>query len=337
MRFLWNGESWGRLLGIVLVDLVLAGDNALVIALALRGLPVHLQTVGAVWGTLGAVLLRAGCAFAAGVLLPLPGLRLLAGALLVWIALRLVQPRDTSGRRVRGAATLRDAIMVIGLADAAMSFDNVLAITALAGGNAMLLIVGLVISLPLLVWGSRLLSAILTRSPWLVWAGVGVLGYVAGELALRDTLVTTWLESGLIRALGRGLPLALGAAMAGLGVWRTAVPRGPRRRRTRRGNGRTAGGDPAPSSHKSMGASPRDFDTALMLRSVAVRSGYGARRFSCWSCQGLRGSVVVDAPRMFWDDPMCVLLDAATTRCRSGASLLPRGKTSRPPCVCRRI
>jgi YjbE family integral membrane protein len=231
VSFLPNPELWGRLFSIMLIDLMLAGDNALVIALAVRGLPAHVQTRGAVWGTIGAIVLRIGCALAVTIVLDLPGVQILAGALLLWIAFRLVQPRRKPEHRLRETTTLQEAITVIALADVAMSLDNVLAIAAVAAGNVSLLVVGVALSLPLVVWGSRVLAGIMNRSPWLVWAGVGVLGYVAGEMALRDTLTVKWLNSGLIGALAHILPLALASGMVAVGWWLSLSSRTHQQRR----------------------------------------------------------------------------------------------------------
>jgi YjbE family integral membrane protein len=221
--FLLNPEWWGRLFSIMLIDLVLAGDNALVIALAVRSLSPNVQALGAVWGTVGAVGLRIVSALTATIVLDLPGLQIFAAVLLVWIAFRLVHPRPKRGHRLREAGTLGEAISVIALADVAMSLDNVLAIAAVAAGNVLLMVIGVALSLPLVVWGSRVLAAVINRYAWLVWAGGGILGYVAGEMALRDAMTETWLSPGIVGALEQVLPLAVGSAMAAIG-WRLTPP-----------------------------------------------------------------------------------------------------------------
>ena len=113
--------------------------------------------------------------------------------------------------------------MIIALADVAMSLDNVLAIAAAAAGNVSLMVIGVALSLPLVVWGSRVLAAVINRYAWLVWAGGGILGYVAGEMALRDAMTETWLSPGIVGALEQVLPLAVGSAMAAIG-WRLTPP-----------------------------------------------------------------------------------------------------------------
>jgi YjbE family integral membrane protein len=220
-----NPEWWGRLFSIVLIDLVLAGDNALVIALAVRGLSPKVQALGTVWGTAGAVGLRIACALTAAIVLHSPGLQIVAAVLLVGIAFRLVYPRRKGGHQVREATTLREAITVIALADVAMSLDNVLAIAATAAGNVSLMVIGVVLSLPLVVWGSRVLAALINRHTWLVWAGAGVLGYVAGEMALGDPMTQRWMSPGVVDALQQIVPLAVGSGMAAVGWWLAPRPR----------------------------------------------------------------------------------------------------------------
>ena len=221
MSFLPGPELWGRLFGILLVDLVLAGDNAVVIALAVRGLPANVKTLGTVWGTVGAIVLRIACAVAATAVLRLPGAQVLGAAVLLGIAFRVVRPRRTR-EHPRGAAGLGEAIWLISIADTAMSLDNVLAIAAIAAGNAWLMAAGVVLSLPLVVWGSLALADVMDRHAWVVWAGAGVLGYVAGEMALRDPMTTAWLGPGTAGAAAHILPPVAGLGIALIG-WRLSL------------------------------------------------------------------------------------------------------------------
>jgi YjbE family integral membrane protein len=186
-------EFWARLAGIVLIDLTLAGDNALVIALAARTLPPRQQTLGRLWGTAGAVALRLAFIVVATWLLTIPLLQLAGGALLVWIALRLVRQPGGGEAHVREGATLREAIWIIMIADAAMSLDNVLAVAAAAHGDTILVFLGIGLSLPLVVWGSGLLTRLMNRFAWIVWLGGGALGYVAGDMILSDRALERWL------------------------------------------------------------------------------------------------------------------------------------------------
>ena len=212
-------EFWARLASIILIDLTLAGDNALVIALAVRTLPKRQQFFGRLWGTAGAVVLRLAFIVVATWLLAIPLLQAVGGVLLVWIALRLVRQNAEIAGHVRQGTTLREAIWIIMIADAAMSLDNVLAVAAAAHGDLLLVVVGIGLSLPLVVWGSALLAWLMNRLTWIVWLGGGVLGYFAGDMILRDQAVERWLGP-LPRWLEAG-PVLLALLIAALG-WRFA-------------------------------------------------------------------------------------------------------------------
>jgi YjbE family integral membrane protein len=221
-------EFWARLLGIILIDLTLAGDNALVIALAVRTLPPRLKLIGRIWGTAGAVLLRIGFIFITTWLLALPFLQTAGGLLLIWIAIKLVRPQgaEGGGHGVREATSLRDAVWVIIVADAAMSLDNVLAVAGAAKGEMTLVVIGIALSLPLVVFGSALLSMLMERWPWIIWLGGGVLGYVAGDMIMRD-VAAVWL---ITHAWSLAVSCLLAVVIAALGWWyqrieRRAVPK----------------------------------------------------------------------------------------------------------------
>jgi YjbE family integral membrane protein len=185
-------EFWARLASIVLIDLTLAGDNALVIALAVRTLPKRQQLFGRIWGTAGAVVLRLIFIAVATWLLTIPLLQVVGGILLVWIALRLARQDAGADAHVRQGTTLREAVWIIVVADAAMSLDNVLAVAAAAHGDLLLVVFGIGLSLPLVVWGSGLLAWLMNRFTWIIWLGGGVLGYFAGEMILRDRALERW-------------------------------------------------------------------------------------------------------------------------------------------------
>jgi YjbE family integral membrane protein len=185
-------EFWARLASIVLIDLTLAGDNALVIALAVRTLPKRQQLFGRIWGTAGAVVLRLIFIAVATWLLTIPLLQVVGGILLVWIALRLVRQDAGADAHVRQGTTLREAVWIIVVAYAAMSLDNVLAVAAAAHGDLLLVVFGIGLSLPLVVWGSGLLAWLMNRFTWIIWLGGGVLGYFAGEMILRDRALERW-------------------------------------------------------------------------------------------------------------------------------------------------
>ncbi len=219
MTALVEPEFWARLASIVLIDLTLAGDNALVIALAVRTLPQRQQFLGRVWGTAGAVALRLAFIVVATWLLTIPLLQVVGGLLLVWIALRLVRQDAAGDAHVRQGTTLREAVWIIMVADAAMSIDNVLAVAAAAQGEMLLVLIGIGLSLPIVVWGSGLLAWLMNRFTWIIWLGGGVLGYFAGEMILRDQFVERWIgpRPGWLEAV----PIVLALAITALG-WRFA-------------------------------------------------------------------------------------------------------------------
>ncbi|EDY16017.1 Integral membrane protein TerC [Chthoniobacter flavus Ellin428] len=221
MEFLSDSHFWGRWGSIVLLDLVLAGDNALVIALATRTLPARQQFWGRVVGTLGAIGLRLIFIVAITWLLTLPLLRFLGGALLVWIAIKLVHQPPHHAGKVRQGTTIAEAIWIIMLADLVMSFDNVMAISGVAQGDFVLVVFGLLLSLPLVVWGSGLLARLMNRVPFIIWLGGGVLGWVAMKMIFNDPLVVNWLGETLAQVLHQFAPWLLGTVIALLG-WRFA-------------------------------------------------------------------------------------------------------------------
>jgi YjbE family integral membrane protein len=219
--FLADPEFWARWLSIVIIDLTLAGDNALVIALAVRTLPKRQQFWGRMWGTFGAVALRLLFIAIITVLLKIPLLQLAGGLLLIWIAIKLIR-QETGGEgegHVRQGTTLWQAIWIIIVADVVMSLDNVLAVAAAAHGDMVLVVFGIALSLPLVVWGSGILARLMGRYPWIVWLGGGILGYVAAEMILKDRVIHQWLGEGVVDALHYPLPLALGVGITVLGWW----------------------------------------------------------------------------------------------------------------------
>jgi YjbE family integral membrane protein len=225
-----HAEFWARLLGIILVNIALSGDNALVIALAVRTLPPRLRLMGRIWGTVGAIVLRLAFIFVAAWLLTLPFLQAAGGLMLIWIALKLVRPAPAGegGPGAREATSLREAIWIIIVADVVMSLDNVLAVAGTAKGEMVLVVIGIVLSLPLVVFGSAVLSICMERWPGIIWLGGGVLGYVAGDMIMHD-VGKRWLN--LTDSWETAVALLLGLIIAGLGWWlqrgeRPALPEG---------------------------------------------------------------------------------------------------------------
>ena len=220
MAFLADPEFWARWLSIVILDLTLAGDNALVIALAVRTLPPKQQFWGRIWGSIGAVGLRLIFITIITYLLQIPLLMFVGGALLIWIALKLV--RQTAGGEgeghVKQGTSLWEAIWIIVVADVVMSLDNVLAVAGAAHGNLVLVVFGIALSLPLVVWGSGLLARLMNRYPWIIWIGGGILGYVAAEMILKDPIIRGWLGP-VADALHYPLPIVLGLGLTAMGWW----------------------------------------------------------------------------------------------------------------------
>jgi YjbE family integral membrane protein len=211
---------WTQLIRIVWIDLLLAGDNAVVIALAVRSLPSRQQWWGRIWGTAGAVGLRLIFLFIITILLKVPLLKLAGGLVLIWIAVKLLKPQEEVHGHVRQGTSLMDAVWVIMVADVTMSLDNVLAVAGAAGGDFGLLVFGILISLPLVVFGSGVIGWMMSRWVWIVWLGGGILGFVAGEMMITDPLVHGWLGA-VADVLHRPVPIVLFVVLTALGWWLT--------------------------------------------------------------------------------------------------------------------
>jgi YjbE family integral membrane protein len=193
---LLSTEFFSALLAIIIIDLVLAGDNAIVIALAARNLPPHLRKKAVMWGTFGAIAVRTAMTLIVVWLLKIPGLMLLGGALLVWIAYKLLAENDEGGgHQVASASTFWGAMKTIVVADAVMGLDNVLAVAGAAQGSFLLVVLGLLISIPVVIWGSQLILKWVERFPIIVYIGGGVLAWTAAKMMLSEPLVKPHLES----------------------------------------------------------------------------------------------------------------------------------------------
>jgi YjbE family integral membrane protein len=220
----FEAEFFARLGTIVVIDLMLAGDNALVIALAVRSLPKRQQLLGRVFGTAGAVLLRIMLIALAIALLRIPFLQLVGGLLLVGIAFKLVRPSAGEGERVRQGSSLHGAVAIIIVADLVMSLDNVLGVAAAAHGDMRLVVLGIALSIPIVVWGSGLLARLMNRAPWIIWLGGAVLGYVAGDMILDDEALRSLLGDA-VAPLAQIIPMALATVLGALGWWFAERPR----------------------------------------------------------------------------------------------------------------
>jgi YjbE family integral membrane protein len=214
---------WGAVFQIVVIDILLGGDNAVVIALACRKLPASQRMQGVLWGTVGAIVLRVVLIAFAVALLDVPFLKFGGGLLLLWIGVRLMAPSHDPHESIKPADKLVAAIKTIIIADAVMSLDNVIAIAGAAESadpdhRIALVIFGLVVSIPLIVWGSTLVLRMLDRFPVIVTFGAGLLGWIAGGLIINDPAGDRWpLLDTPVAEYGANVVGAL--LVVGLGYW----------------------------------------------------------------------------------------------------------------------
>ena len=186
-------------LQIIAIDIVLGGDNAIIIALACRNLPKNQQRAGILWGTAGAIILRVILVFFATSLMEIWGLRSIGGILLIWIGVKLlteVETNDLDGK-INQSSNLLTAIRTIIIADFVMSLDNALAITAAAKGNIGLVVFGLLLSVPIIISGSALILRLMERFPIIITAGAGLLGWLGGGLIISDKLFAEFITTSL--------------------------------------------------------------------------------------------------------------------------------------------
>jgi YjbE family integral membrane protein len=185
-------EFWVAFLQITGVNILLSGDNAVVIALASRALPERERRAAVIGGSVAAILLRILFCLIIAWLLGIPYLKLAGGLALLWIGVKLMLPESDGGTEIAARSTRWGAIGTIAVADTVMSLDNAAAIGAAANGNALLIVLGLLVSVPLIVFGSQIVLGILLRFPLLVSAGAGLLGWIAGEIIVGDPAVSRW-------------------------------------------------------------------------------------------------------------------------------------------------
>lgn len=220
---------WSALLAIILIDLVLAGDNAIVIALAARNLPPEHQNKAILWGTLGAIVIRSAMTVGVVWLLKIPGLMLVGGLGLLWIAYKLIT--DTSEDEHQGgtATTFWGAMKTIIVADALMGVDNVLGVAGAANGDFTLVVIGLLISIPIVVLGSKLVLQLVEKWPVIINLGAAVLAFTAAQMVINEKLLDPIFDGGeTINLIARGATYAVAiVGVLGLGWWATRKQENP--------------------------------------------------------------------------------------------------------------
>jgi YjbE family integral membrane protein len=222
---LFSAAWFSGLLAIVLIDLVLAGDNAIVIALAARQLPAGLQKRAIVWGTVGAIVVRSAMTFGVVWLLQIPGLMLVGGLGLVWIAYKLLVPAGDGEPGHASATTFWGAMKTIVVADALMGVDNVLGVAGAAKGSFDLVVIGLLISVPIVVWGSTLVLKLVERFPIIIYLGAGVLAYTAAHMVVEEPLLDDIYDPYLAARVATYAVLVAGVLTAGWWTARRAARR----------------------------------------------------------------------------------------------------------------
>jgi len=219
MDFLSMG-FWMALGSIIILDLVLAGDNAVVIAMASNKLPAELRRKAIYIGTAGAVLLRLGMTFVAVWLLTIPYLQAIGGLFLLPIAVKLLLPGEHT-EEINAADSLMGAVKTIIVADFIMSIDNVLAIAGAAAGHFLLVVIGLVISIPIVVGGSQLIGRVMDRFPVLTYVGAGILGWTAGSMIIHDRVLGAMVTGSLGAWSIYGIPAALAVLVCAIGYFKS--------------------------------------------------------------------------------------------------------------------
>jgi len=189
-------EFWIAVLQIIAIDILLGGDNAVVIALACRNLPEKQRKTGILWGVVGAIGLRIAITIFAVALLAIPYLKIVGALLLLWIGLKLVLPQDSHDEHnIDGSASLAGAIKTIIIADLVMSLDNVIAVAAAAKDSMSLIVFGLLVSVPIIIWCSQFILKLMERHPVIILLGGGLLGFIAGDMFVRDPVLKDWVEA----------------------------------------------------------------------------------------------------------------------------------------------
>jgi YjbE family integral membrane protein len=210
----WTAPFLLAMLNIVFINIILSGDNAVLIAMAVRGLNKEQRTKGIIFGTAAAVILRVVLTFFVALLLSVPYLKLVGGALILWIATTLFVG-DEEGEEGASTTTLAQAIRVIIIADLTMSLDNVLGVAGAANGNMFLLLFGLGLSIPIIIFTSNLISTLMDKYPIIIVLGAAILGRVAGEMMITDPAVEKMLQPTAVMEYGIQIACAIGVVIVG--------------------------------------------------------------------------------------------------------------------------
>jgi YjbE family integral membrane protein len=220
---------WIQVLQIILIDILLGGDNAVVIALACRKLQPEQRSKGIFWGVMGAIGLRIVLIFFALQLLAIPWLKIIGALLLFWIGVKLLVPEDDAHDDVAASTSLAGAIKTIIVADAVMSLDNVIAVAGAANGSMVLVTLGILVSIPIVVWGSQLVLKLMDRYPIVISAGGALLGWIGGGMLVSDPALPAGLLDGIPYAkqlasiAGALLVVIIGKWLAGRAAPRVAI------------------------------------------------------------------------------------------------------------------
>ncbi len=222
MAYLTSADFWVALFQIILINILLSGDNAVVIALASRSLQPQHQKKAIIFGSAGAIVALALLTLCAVFLLTLPYLKLVGAGLLLWVGIGLMKG-DEDGPELEGHSSLAAAIKTIIIADVVMSLDNVIGMAAAAKGNTLLLMIGLAVSTPVIIFGSTLILKLMNRFPIIIILGAGLLGWVAGDMAMSDPILTHYVGphdetlKTIVAALGAVIVVVVGKWLAGRG------------------------------------------------------------------------------------------------------------------------
>ena len=227
MEEILTAHFWVAVGQIILIDILLGGDNAVVIALACRQLPLNMRLKGILWGTAGAIVLRVLLIAFALTLLAVPYLKLVGAILLLWIGVKLLVPEEEGHSDIQGSDKLWAAVKTVIVADLVMSIDNVIAIAGAATGAGThsqlpLVIFGLLVSVPIIIWGSQLVLKLMDRFPVIITVGGMMLGWIAGTMAHSDPAVKEWFQQTMVWSYGFGMAGAMGVLVLGTALKKRA-------------------------------------------------------------------------------------------------------------------